>query len=300
MQARQYSEFLNHTIELIEEGRTLPHRRRNAAADPAGFNELRGRIVERYPRLSQQQQQIATFALAHPETMAMETADQLGKRLAVQPSALVRFAHALDYTGFREMKQRFKAHLLFRAGDDGDGGSRFPAADGQPLQAAGIATELLSRGIAELERLRRELDADAFRAAVALLRKAPQPCVTAQHLAYPMAALFAWALIRHGRPCLMLDNTGGYALPQAALLRADDLLVAISIAPYQPSVVQAAQAHAERGGKVLAITDTPLSPLAPHAAVLLELPCLTAAGTTPLVGLACIVQALAVAATGSG
>ena len=274
----------------------MPHRRRDVPADPAGFNELRGRIVERYPGLSHQQQQIASFALANPETMAMETADQLGKRLGVQPSALVRFAHALDYSGFREMKQRFKAHLLFRSGDAGARPADVPTTAGGSMEPAGIASELLSRGIAELERLRRELDGNAFRAAVELLRAAPQPCVTAQHLAYPMAALLAWSLIRHGRPCLMLDNTGGYALPQAGLLRADDLLVAISIAPYQPSVVQAVQAHAERGGKVLAITDTPLSPLAPHATVLLELPCLAAAGTTPLVGLTCIVQALAIAA----
>ena len=47
---------------------------------------------------------------------------------------------------------------------------------------------------------------------------------------------------------------------------------------------------------MLAITDTPLSPLAPHATVLLELPCLADAGTTPLTGLTCIVQALAIAA----
>ncbi len=226
----------------------------------------------------------------------METVDQLGRRLGVQPSALVRFAHALDYAGFREMKQRFKAHLLFRSRDAGVSLAEAPSTEDESATTDDIAAELLGKGVAELERLRRELDREAFRAAVELLRASPQPCVTAQHLAYPMAALFAWTLIRHGRPCLMLDNTGGYALPQSTLLRADDLLVAISVAPYQPSVVQSVQAHAGRGGRVLAITDTPLSPLAPHATVLLELPCLADAGRTPLTGLTCIVQALAIAA----
>lgn len=268
----------------------MPNRKREPFADPAGFNELRGRIVERYPRLSQQQQQIATFALAHPETMAMETAEQLATRLGVQPSALVRFAHALDYAGFRAMRQRFKTHLLFRTTDAGTRPTAAPAVG--PAAAETVLQAVVESGIAELERLRRNLDGTAFRAAVELLRDAPQPCVTAQHLAYPMAALFAWSLIRHGRQCLLLDNTGGYALPQSMLLRPGDLLVAISVAPYQPSVVQAAQAHAERGGKVLAITDTALSPLAPHATVLLELPCLDAGSATPLTGLTCVVQAL--------
>ncbi len=274
----------------------MPDRQTTEAAGPAGYNELRARIVARYPGLSQQQKTIATFALAHPETMAMETAEQLARRLAVQPSALVRFAHALDYDGFRAMKQRFKAHLLFRTTD---AGRRSGAATASGAAAPDtVAHALVERGIAELERLRRNLDGTAFKAAVELLRDAPQPCVTAQHLAYPMAALFAWSLIRQGRQCLMLDNTGGYALPQSTLLRPADLLVAISLAPYQPSVVQAAQAHAERGGKVLAITDTTLSPLAPHATVLLELPCLEPGEATPLTALTCIIQALALAAAG--
>lgn len=276
----------------------MPNRRREAQVDAAGFHELRSRIVERYPRLTQQQQQIATFALAHPETMAMETAEQLARRLTVQPSALVRFAHALDYQGFREMKQRFKAHLLFRTTEAGErSGANDTLEAGARGPADALARALIGQGIAELQRLGQELDGEAFRAAVELLQQAPQPCVTAQHLAYPMAALLAWSLIRRGRPCLMLDNTGGYALPQAALLRPDDLLVAISLAPYQPSVVQAAQAHAERGGKILAITDTALSPLAPHATVLLELPCLRSADPAPMTGLTCIVQALALAVT---
>jgi DNA-binding MurR/RpiR family transcriptional regulator len=280
-----------------EEGRALPHRKRDTVSDAAGFNELRSRIVERYPRLSQQQQTIATFALAQPETMAMETAEQLAARLGVQPSALVRFAHALDYAGFREMKQRFKAHLLFRTGDPGSPPTGAAGTGELAGTAEAIAFELAERGITELQRLRRDLDREAFRKAVDLLRPAPQPCVTAQHLAYPIAALLAWSLIRLGRPCLMLDNTGGYALPQAALLRPEDLLVAISIAPYQPSVIQAAQAHAERDGKVLAITDTVLSPLAPHATVLLEIPGFERSDAAPLAGLGCIVQALAIAAT---
>jgi DNA-binding MurR/RpiR family transcriptional regulator len=187
------------------------------------------------------------------------------------------------------MQQRFKAHSLFRTTD---AGTRTVPMEGQEAADA-IARALVERGITELERLRRNLDGVAFRAAVELRRDAPQPCVTTQHLAHPMAPLFAWSLNRHGRQCPMLDNTGGYALPQSTLLRPGDRLVATSLALYQPSAVQAAQAHAERGGKVLAITDTALSPLAPHATVLIELPCLEAGSTTPLTGLTCVVQALA-------
>ena len=86
---------------------------------------------------------------------------------------------------------------------------------------------------------------------------------------------------------MLLDNVGGYALPQSRLAGPRDVTLAISFGPYQPSVVQAAQTHCEHGGAVVAITDTPLSPLAPHASVLLLVP----GGAS--VGAAVIVEALA-------
>ena len=280
----------------------MPDRKRKTLPDPRGFDDLRARIVERYPGLSQQQQQIATFALAQPETMAIETAEQVARRLGIQPSALVRFAHALDYGGFRELRQHFKTHLLYKTAVP-PAGRRRPMASGtarattkasdRPFR---VVQEELGDAIDELERLQRVLDPAAFAAAAALLRRAPSIHVTAQHLAYPFAALLAWLLIQAGRQCLMLDNTGGYALPQAANARAEDLLVAISVAPYQPSVVQTASAHHRRGGKVLAITDTVLSPLGPCATTLLEIPRRTPEGPASLASLTCIARALVEAA----
>jgi DNA-binding MurR/RpiR family transcriptional regulator len=275
----------------------MSERRRQDCADPASFNELRGRIVERYPALSHQQQAIATFALAQPETMAMETAEQLARRLDVQPSALVRFAHALGYPSFRQMKQHFKAHLLFKSA--GQTASSRADRDVDPANGApaSFLEAALSLAAGEIDRLRTTLDRDAFAAAVTLLDEAPTIYLTAQHQSYPMAALFAWALIRRGRLCHLLDNTGGFALPATNLADPGDLLVAISLAPYQPSVVQAANAHRGRGGKVLAITDTALAPLASAATTLLELPHPDLEPTRPLAGLTTLVQALALATT---
>ena len=272
----------------------MPDRKAGEVADPAGYNELRARVVGRHPVLSQQQQAIATFALAHPETMAMETAEQLARRLDVQPSALVRFAHALGYRGFRELKQLYKAQLIFATARARNGGS---AAQGATTHESGAdpLADILAHGLDELDRLRRTFDRTAFAAAVEALRRAPAIYVTAQHLAYPFAALMAWQLIGAGRQCNLLDNTGGFALPQSRLARPGEVLVAISVAPYQPSVVQAANAHAERGGTVVAITDAALSPLAASATILLELPAAERPGAPSLAGLACIVQALALA-----
>ncbi len=72
-------------------------------------------------------------------------------------------------------------------------------------------------------------------------------------------------------------------------------MLAISLSPYQPSVVQGAKAHFERGGKIVAVTDTPLNPLAPYANILLEARQHESSAGSSLAGVTCLVQALAIA-----
>lgn len=256
--------------------------------EPINFLEMRDRIVSRYPELSPQLQSIAQFALSDPETVALETVVQLAKRLNAPPSSIVRFAQAMGCSGFAEMKRGFSAHLVFLAKaqsqllDTGEGKG--------PAQAVRSFVEIARQ---ELDALERDLDVNAFDRAVEKLASADEIYVSAQHLSFAIGSRFAWSLIEAGRQCLLLDNVGGFALRQSELSKADDATLCISFSPYQPSVVQAAQAHFERGGTVVAVTDTPLSPLAPYATELLIVPGLKVLPNNSLAGAVCLIRALA-------
>jgi len=249
--------------------------------DTENYFQLRERIVADYPSLSPQLKEIAQFALSNPDRMAVETAAKIATRLAVPASGLVRFAQAMGYTGFAEMKRAFSEHLMYRA-------QRRDASD-SPDE---IASEPLMRAINEARRslaaLEHDLEAELFDKAVAALDLPGNIFVSAQHASYALAGSFAWKVIEGGRQCILLDNVGGTALRQSQLAGRDDATLAISFSPYQPSVVEAAKAHREHGGSVVAITDTLLSPLVPHAQVVLVV-----AGAAGLAGPGVLLGALA-------
>lgn len=259
-------------------------------ATPASFMEIRSRIVAGYPELSPQLQSIAQFALSNPETMATETVVQLAERLNVPPSSIVRFAQAIGCSGFSEMKRGFSTHLVFLAKSQGH-----TLISGDGKDSASALGSFVDAARRELDALERDVDTKAFDRAVGKLASAKEIYVAAQHTSFAIGSLFAWSLIEAGRQCLLLDNVGGFALRQSELAGASDATLCISFSPYQPSVVQAAQAHFERGGTVVAITDTPLSPLAPYASELLIVPGLTAVANNSLVCAVCVVRALATA-----
>ncbi len=235
--------------------------------DPTEYAELRAVIVEKYASLSPQHKEISEFSLSNPEIIAVETGAQLADRLNVQPSSLVRWAQALGFPGLRELKRRFRSQLVYQAGD-----SRDQTAANSDLGSIGLLYAVLDESAEDLALVRQKIDREHFCEAADHLANAREIYVTAQHAAFAYATLFSWTLLRHHRQCHLLDNSGGFALRQSELAGPLDTTLAISFEPYQPSVVQAAKAHSERGGTVISITDSLLSPLARYSTILLEVP----------------------------
>ena len=68
---------------------------------PQSFDELVTVISSNYPKLSRRLQQIAHYALANPNEIALETIAIIAQRASVQPSSLIRFAKTFGYGGGR-------------------------------------------------------------------------------------------------------------------------------------------------------------------------------------------------------
>jgi len=258
--------------------------------DPTEYAELRAVIVEKYASLSPQHKEISEFSLSNPEIIAVETGAQLADRLNVQPSSLVRWAQALGFPGLRELKRRFRSQLVYQAGD-----SRDQTAANSDLGSIGLLYAVLDESAEDLALVRQKIDREHFCEAADHLANAREIYVTAQHAAFAYATLFSWTLLRHHRQCHLLDNSGGFALRQSELAGPLDTTLAISFEPYQPSVVQAAKAHSERGGTVISITDSQLSPLARYSTILLEIPRRDQNAEHNFAAATCIVQSLALA-----
>ena len=87
---------------------------------PATFEELRAAISAEYPGLSKRLQQIAQYALSHPNDLALETIAVIAARAKVQPSSLIRFAKAFGYDGFSGMQRVFRGRLIERSAGYGE------------------------------------------------------------------------------------------------------------------------------------------------------------------------------------
>jgi len=228
---------------------------------PGDFEALKQRLVEMEPSLPKRLKQTAAFALQNPDEIALGTASGVARRAQVQASTLVRFAQALGFAGFTELQGIFRDRLLNRWPEYPERLKALARAPdpGDPMSLLIGFSESAERSAA---RLRAEIDAAALAAAVEILAQARMVFLLAQRRAFCVAHYLAYAFAQLGAPALLVDDVGGLGREQLAAASPQDAALAISFAPYSPVTLSLTEHARGRGAKIVAVTDSALSPLA--------------------------------------
>jgi DNA-binding MurR/RpiR family transcriptional regulator len=261
---------------------------------PRDFDSLKTALAARRDGLPRRLQQVAAFAIEHPDEVAFGTAASIALRAQVQPSTLVRFAKALGYSGFSDLQSVFRNRLR-----DGwpDYRARLASLNGAP---AGRDPVRLLHGFAEassvsLERLRVTTTTADLEAAVDLLASAETIFLLGMRRAFPVAAYLAYALPRLGVRAMLVDQVGDLGSEQISNAGPKDALVAVSFSPYTPATINGAKRAAAQGVPVVAITDSLFSPLAASASVRFDVAEADFGAFRPLSATFCLAMTLAVA-----
>ncbi|HKO67493.1 MAG TPA: MurR/RpiR family transcriptional regulator [Burkholderiaceae bacterium] len=228
---------------------------------PGSYDDLARRITERFPRMPGQLQRIARFALDAPEDFALGTAAQLAEQIGVQPSALVRFAAAVDCDGFAELRQLFRTQLRARTLTYRERIERLQSRAPKATSPGAVFRVQVQQAIAGLQSFQHALDDRLLTQAVELMATASQINLLAARRSFPVAAYLAYALNQLEVRTQLLDNVGGMNREFAARIEADEVVIAISFRNYTDEIIEIADSCRKRGAAVIAVTDSKLSPL---------------------------------------
>lgn len=268
-------------------------------AEIESASHLRESILAQYDDLSPRLQQIAQFVLDDPHSMGVETLAVLSARIKVPPSAIVRFAKTFGFDGAGAMQRLLKDGLL---------ASSTASAYHQRLrsfsQEAGenprpgpqqLLAEFARSSILALEHLAQAIPEAALAEALDLIVAAEMVHACGFRRSYPAATYLTYLLQQAGKRTALVDGVGGYTMQQARQIGADDLLVVISYSPYATEAIEIAEAAFANGARILAITDSPVSAVARHAACVLDVRDGSARGFRNLAASMCVCQSLAIA-----
>jgi DNA-binding MurR/RpiR family transcriptional regulator len=120
--------------------------------------------------------------------------------------------------------------------------------------------EFADSNILALEHLKDSVRKADLERAIDLIRAANTVYIVGLRRSFPVASYLAYALRHVDKHAYLLDGVAGMLTEQAGMLNSKDLLVAISFNPYAPEKA-----------RIIAITDSRLSPIAGPADLCFEI-----------------------------
>jgi DNA-binding MurR/RpiR family transcriptional regulator len=243
-------------------------------AGPANspVERLLKQISAEYEQLSKQLKLIARYFEEHRDHIGLDGIQDVAQRCGVQPSAVVRFAKHFGFSGFTEMQKVFRDVLSRQIAPSRNYQARIREVietGSGTLSSADIAREFLSGNTAGMQELQNKLDGRAFGKAVDLLFAAESIWVAGSRRSFPIAAYLDYALQHTDKRIQFVTALGSMQEGQLRSARAGDVLIAVSFAPYAEETLSVQRAALQRGAKLIAITDSRMSPLAHGANALL-------------------------------
>lgn len=214
-------------------------------------------LRDSYDELTRSQKRIAEAIVEDPEFVAFATVDKMAGRLGVSPSTVVRFTYRLGLSGYQDLQERVRTLVRSQMR------SATAVADEHGVVAHLGETAYarsLEHDLANLRQTAAGLELAQLEQAVELLGKARSILVVADGSAYSVAA---YATLVIGRTRGQVDLVRGEmeSLGRLVDIDASDVMIAITFPPYASSVLRAARWAKERGAAVIALTDSPVSPV---------------------------------------
>lgn len=221
-------------------------------------NSLEARITASLDRLSPKQKQLARFMLDNKYLVAFASASQVGEDVGASAATVVRFAQSLGYAGFSGLRAAIREELPTYL----TAVERIEKRLAAPPSPHDIPQQVFHTDIRNVERTASNLDADQFNAALDAIVEAGRILVVGCGLSAAPALFLAHSLKVIGFNVRVAVEGGLSLAMDIAQLRPNTLLIAIDLWRYTRSTVDAVHAARRRGARIIAITDSIMSPLA--------------------------------------
>lgn len=223
------------------------------------IRDVVSQIRENYDSLSKSHRRLADYIISNYDEVTFQSINELSQATGISPPTITRFVRKLEYQGYSEFQRGIYEHQR----------QRVPFRQLKSLlrsESADAGEDPLQNSVQQNIRLLESLDTpqirDAVRRSLEIMRTARTIYIVGHRSSYATAYYLAF-MLQQMYPNVRLLETASSNLPTSLCdVGPEDCLVVISYARYT-SASHAIVSHFHQAGcKVVALTDSPTSPIA--------------------------------------
>ena len=227
--------------------------------------DISERIRAIYSTLSKGQKKIANAVLYEYDKVAYLTAAKLGELVGVSESTVVRFADELGFEGYSQFQLSVQELVRIKLTPN----QRIEITK-QRIGRGDVIDKVMESDIGKIKHTLEGLDRAAFSEAVDAILNAKNIYITGARSSEPIARLLAYNLsLIFDNVKLVVPTSSAEVFEQMYSIGADDVVIAFSFPRYSSKMINGIKFARQKEAKVVAFTDSEVSPIAGFANCLL-------------------------------
>lgn len=220
-------------------------------------------IKRQYIRLSRGQRKVAQFVVDNPNLVATHTASQVGKLIGVSESTVIRFCYAMDLSGYTELQEKIKIDLI--------GGKETSITKKEKviqLKHENLLSEVMNRDVACILNTIQQIDSREFEKATQWMHEAGDIYVVGFRHSAPAASFLTSTLKNLRKHVKQIQHDVEHIVQQISNMDENSLLIVIALDPILEDALTIAKLAKNKKVKVVAITNSSVSPVRDYASVI--------------------------------
>ena len=218
-------------------------------------------ITQQMPGFSKGQKLIAQYILAHYDKAAFMTAAKLGMTVGVSESTVVRFASELGFEGYPQLQRALQELIRNRLTSV----QRMEVTSDQ-LGEGNILHKVLNLDIEKIRRTMEKASVEDFEQAVDTIVNAKNIYILGVRSASALSGFMSFYFNQIFESVRLVNTTSTSEMfEQIMRIKEGDVFIGITFPRYSKRTVNAANFEKQNGAKVIAITDSNISPIAETA-----------------------------------
>ena len=213
-------------------------------------------IISKYKGLSRNQRKVADYILNNMNESAFLSVIDIGDKCGASKATVVRFAQSIGFEGFIEFRNELHAAVQ----------TKFSYMERFPLLADSdkeTIYEVAQQEVKNINQTMESLSLESFNAIIDLFQKSNCIYTYGHGISALMSQVLAYSLNQVSVQARSMVSSHLSFEEQVMFLGPKDTLVLFSFPPYSKSTLDAARLAAEKGAKVVAITDARSAPIVP-------------------------------------
>lgn len=228
------------------------------------MDALKSKVQSKYDEFSKGLKMVAKYFLANPEAFAMNSGVQVGQEINVSETTVIRFCHALGYSGYSALQKNVQEQLLNKKSSLFE----FHYMKNSTEMDQEFSKKMMVKDAEVILQTAERLNGEDFTKAVDHLAQSERVLVSGVRSSHAMAQWFSFTLdLMRGNVRLFRPDTDDIML-RISEMNEGSTFVAFSFHRYALETINMAKEAKRQGAFVIGITDSEVAPIREHADIL--------------------------------